>query len=81
MKRLPCLSDHIFSLVDIVDLVLEEHDSLLGLLPVGELLDHLVHSGQPGVEVLDGVVVLQTVDLAADLGLYIGQGLLNYSRL
>lgn len=69
VKRSSRLGNHIFSFVNIVNLVLEQHDSLLGLFSVSKFLDHFVHSGQPGVEILDNMVKLQAIDLIIDLGL------------
>lgn len=69
VERSSCLSNHIFSFVNVVDLVLEQHDSLLRLFSICKFLDHFMHSGQPGVEILDNVVKLQTIDLIIDLGL------------
>lgn len=66
VKRPPGLCDDIICFVNVVDLVLKEHDSLLGLFPVCEFLDHFVYVGQPRIEVLDNLVELVAIDLAAD---------------
>lgn len=67
MKWLSRLVDYVISLVDIVDLVLKEHDSLLSLLSICELLYHFMHFSQPCIEVLYDMVELQGIDFIADL--------------